>query len=146
MNLKKIRLVQESFQKIFLIANQAMAIFYHELFEINPSLRSLFPRDIPKMALQRNKLRDMLLFVVDGLSNLDKLKPILKKLGREHVHYGVQEAHYLDVRKALLNTLEIGLQDEFTADTKQAWIEIFDSIIQLMLEGALEMEMEKKKE
>ena len=50
-------LVQESFATIAPIADDAAALFYRRLFEIDPSLRHMFRGD---MAEQRRKLMQML--------------------------------------------------------------------------------------
>jgi methyl-accepting chemotaxis protein len=38
-----IAIVQESFQKVVTIADQAAESFYHNLFSLDPQLKSLFP-------------------------------------------------------------------------------------------------------
>ncbi len=42
----QISLVQKSWQKVLPIAPQAAEIFYTTLFEMDPSLKALFPSDI----------------------------------------------------------------------------------------------------
>ncbi len=136
MDQSTINLVQTSFKKVLPIADQAMAIFYDKLFEINPSLKSLFPADKEKMGRQRNKLRDMLAAAVAGLSNLSKLVPILQNLGQKHASYNVKPVHYNDVGAALLATLEIGLGDDFTPQVKQAWTDVYGVMAKTMIEAA----------
>lgn len=136
MDPKTISLVQDSFQKVIPIADLAMEIFYTKLFEINPSVASLFPVDQEKMGKQRNKLRDMLVAAVKGLSNLDRLVPVLQNLGRRHVAYGVEDAHYADVGAALLATLETGLGEAFTPDVRQAWTDVYGVMAQTMTAAA----------
>ena len=135
MNQKTIKLVQDSFSKVLPIADQAMIILYDQLFSINPSLQSLFPSDPSKMGNQRNKLKGMLAAAVAGLSNLDKLVPILQNLGKRHVDYGVTAAHYSDVGAALLNTLEAGLGKDFTPEVKQAWTAVYTVMANTMIEA-----------
>lgn len=135
MNAHTIQLVQASFQKVLPIADQAMIIFYEKLFEINPSVKVLFPTDTEKMGKQRNKLRNMLAAAVAGLSDLQKLVPILEGLGQRHATYGVQEAHYDDVGNALISTLQTGLGDAFTVEVKRAWIEVYGTMASVMIQA-----------
>ena len=61
-------LVQTSFAKVAPIAEQAAALFYGRLFEMDPSLRPLFKGDIRE---QGRKLMNMIAFYVLGLDALD---------------------------------------------------------------------------
>ena len=131
-----INLVQSSFQKVLPIADQAMAIFYDKLFEINPSVKPLFPENTEQMGKQRNKLRDMLATAVSKLNNLQKLVPVLEDLGKRHAGYGVQAEHYNHVGAALLATLEAGLGDEFTPDVRQAWTDVYGVMSNTMIRAA----------
>src|SRR6266542_3478866 len=89
-NIEK-RLVQESFAAIVPIADDAAALFYRRLFEIDPSLESMFKGN---MAEQRKKLMQTLSAAVKGLDRLEQLVPVVQDLGRRHAHYGVAESHY----------------------------------------------------
>ncbi len=135
MNSTTIQLVQASFKKVLPIADKAMVIFYEKLFEINPSVQSLFPSDKAQMGQQRNKLRNMLAAAVAGLSNLQKLVPILQGLGKRHATYGVEPSHYDEVGSALLSTLEAGLGDDFTPEVRQAWTDVYGVMAQTMIEA-----------
>src|SRR6187402_1030309 len=99
-------LVQDSFTSIATIADDAAILFYQKLFELDPSLKSMFRGD---MAEQRKKLMQMLTAAVKGLDRLDQLVPVVEDLGRRHVGYGVADSHYDTVGAALLWTLEKGL-------------------------------------
>ena len=99
-------LVQDSFAIVAPIADDAAALFYRRLFELDPSLQRMFRGD---MAEQRRKLMQMLTAAVKGLDRLDQLVPVVKDLGRRHATYGVEDRHYETVGAALLWTLEKGL-------------------------------------
>ena len=138
MEQKTVYLVQESFKKVLPIADTAVEIFYDKLFIIDPNLKQLFPKNEQLMHAQRNKLRDMLASAVNGLSNLDALVPILQGLGRRHIDYKVEKAHYDSVGLALLQALEAGLGDEFTPEIKDAWAEVYGVMASVMTEAAYE--------
>ena len=139
MDATKIELVQSSFAKVVPIADKAAEIFYAKLFDRDPSLKSLFKGD---MTQQGNKLMTMIGTAVNGLNNLDAIVPAVQNLGRNHVGYGVTESMYADVGAALIETLEVGLGDEFTEDTKAAWVEVYALLSDTMKTAAKEVEEE----
>src|SRR5829696_5294955 len=100
------KLVQTTFATLVPIADEAAALFYGRLFEIDPSLRPLFKGDLGE---QGRKLMQMIGVAVNGLDALDQLVPAVKEMGRRHAGYGVTDAHYDAVAGALLWTLEKGL-------------------------------------
>jgi hemoglobin-like flavoprotein len=128
-------LVQDSFAVIAPIADDAAVLFYRRLFEIDPSLQAMFRGD---MAEQRRKLMQMLTAAVKGLDRLDQLVPVVQELGRRHAAYGVADAHYDTVGAALLWTLEKGLGDAFTPETKEAWAAVYGLIATTMQQAARE--------
>jgi hemoglobin-like flavoprotein len=128
-------LVQESFAKIAPIADDAAALFYRRLFEVDPSLQAMFRGP---MAEQRRKLMQMLTAAVKGLDHVDRLVPVLQDLGRRHAGYGVNAVHYDIVAEALLWTLEKGLGPAFTLETRRAWTTVYSLIAGTMQEAARE--------
>lgn len=126
-------LVQNSFTAIAPIADDAAALFYRRLFELDPSLRALFRGDL---ADQRRKLMQMLTAAVKGLDHLDRLVPVVEELGRRHAAYGVADAHYDIVGAALLWTLEKGLGTAFTPDVREAWAAVYGLLAGTMKQAA----------
>jgi hemoglobin-like flavoprotein len=131
----QINLVQTTFAVVAPLADDVAALFYRRLFEIDPSLESMFPGDISG---QRRKLMVMLTAAVKGLPRLDRLIPVLEDLGRRHAEYGVIESHYETVGEALLWTLEKGLGPEFTPDVKEAWTTVYGVLAATMKAGVEE--------
>ena len=128
-------LVQDSFVAIATIADDAALLFYQRLFELDPSLRALFPAE---MAEQRKKLMQMITAAVKGLDRLDQLVPVVKDLGRRHGGYGVVDRHYETVGEALLWTLEMGLGRAFTPEVKEAWAAVYSLLATTMKDAARE--------
>ncbi len=126
-------LVQTTFATLVPIADQAAALFYGRLFEMDPSLRPLFTSDLGE---QGKKLMQMIGVAVKGLDTLDELVPAVKNLGRRHAGYGVTDAHYETVGGALLWTLEKGLGSAFTPDVKAAWTTVYTVLATTMKAGA----------
>lgn len=132
---KQISLVQKSWQKVLPIAPQAAEIFYTTLFEMDPSLKALFPNDI---TAQGKKLMAMLDTAVKLLDNPDKLIPAVQQLGAKHLKYGAEPEHYDTVGAALLKTLSQGLGKEFTAPVKKAWTVVYQTLATTMIDAAEE--------
>ena len=128
-------LVQESFAAVMPIADDAAALFYRRLFELDPSLQRMFKGD---MTEQRRKLVQMLTAAVKGLDRLDQLVTVVEELGRRHVGYGVADAHYDTVGAALLWTLEKGLGNAFTPEVKDSWIAVYGLLAGTMKNAAKE--------
>ena len=126
-------LVQDSFAIIAPIADDAAALFYRRLFELDPSLERLFRGD---MSEQRKKLMQMLTAAVKGLDRLEQLVPVVEDLGRRHAGYGVLDAHYETVGSALLWTLEVALGPAFTAEAKDAWATVYGLLATTMKEAS----------
>ena len=133
LTLTQIELVQGTFAIIAPIADDAAALFYRRLFEIDPSLQQMFKGD---MAEQRRKLMQMLTAAVKGLPRLDRLVPVVEDLGRRHAGYGVSDAHYDTVGAALLWTLEKGLGSAFTPEVKDAWTTVYGVLASTMKNAA----------
>lgn len=131
----QITLVQRTFAMVEPIAETAAQLFYNRLFEIDPSLREMFPED---MSEQRKKLMKTLKISVAGLRATDKILPALQSLGRRHIGYNVEEVHYEIVGQALIWTLEQGLGEAFTDEVKQAWLATYTLLATVMQDAAEE--------
>lgn len=128
-----ILLVQTSWAQVLPIKDTAADLFYTRLFELDPALRELFPADLKE---QKRKLMAMLGTAVNALGNLSALVPVAQDLGRRHVGYGVQDAHYDTVGAALLWTLERGLGAAFDQKLRAAWAEVYTVLANTMKEAA----------
>lgn len=129
------QLVQDSWSKIIPISDNAAELFYQRLFEMDPSLKSLFKSD---MTEQGRKLMTMIKVAVNGLDNLDEIVEAARSLGKRHSTYGVKDEHYDTVATALLCTLERCLADAFTEETRSAWISTYTLLATTMKQAAAE--------
>lgn len=130
---RQIELVQSSFAQVLPIAEPAAALFYARLFELAPDVRALFKGD---MVEQGRKLMAMLRTVVSSLDKLDVLLPAAQGLAVRHVGYGAQPAHYAVVGAALMDTLDRGLGDVFTPETRSAWETAYGTLSTVMMDAA----------
>jgi hemoglobin-like flavoprotein len=132
---EQVVLVEASWRKAAPQLDVLVADFYRRLFLAAPSVRGLFPDD---MTEQRAKLATMLATVVAGLRDHDAFVGHLSALGRRHVAYGVQAAHYPIVGNALLDALGAALGTAWDAATQQAWRAAYDLMSEVMLSAAVE--------
>ena len=128
----EIALVQASFRKVVPMAEQAAALFYARLFELDPASRSLFRGNMHENGC---KLMAMLARAVAALSDLDNLLPLVRSLGARHGKYNVLEEHYASVGAALLWTLQKGLGAEFTPAVSDAWSNTYTLLANVMIEA-----------
>jgi hemoglobin-like flavoprotein len=133
MTTEEIALLKSSFEKIRPVAEQAAALFYARLFELDPVLRELFDGDL---ATQSRRLWQMLGFAVHGLEHLDTLAPAVRQFGLRHASYHVKQSHYDSIGEALLWTLSKGLGADFTFETRAAWGKIYWLLAEIMKAGA----------
>ncbi len=135
----QINLVQTSFKSVAAISEQAAELFYGRLFELDPSLRRLFKGNMKE---QGKKLMATIGVAVSSLTNLEKIRPTVQKLGAAHWEYGVEEKDYDTVAQALLWTLAKGLGPAFTNEVKAAWTETYVILAGIMKEAAHKRQFE----
>ena len=129
----QVKLVQQSFAKVAPISETAAVLFYDRLFEVAPSVKSMFPADLTE---QRRKLMATLAVVVNGLGNLESVLPAASALAVRHVSYGAKAEHYPVVGAALLWTLEKGLGDAWTPEVAEAWTAAYGTLSGFMISEA----------
>jgi hemoglobin-like flavoprotein len=136
MTVNQITLVKNSWQIVAGIDQLVVGnLFYTQLFLETPELQRLFKGDL---ADQSRKLLTMLTVVVKGLDKLDTLKTAIQQLAIRHKGYGVKDEHFAKVGAALLWTLEQGLGDAFDAPTKEAWVECYTILSDIMIDAMKE--------
>ncbi|MEO0476461.1 MAG: globin family protein [Planctomycetota bacterium] len=132
---EQVDMVQESWEKCVPIADTAAELFYGKLFELDPTLRPLFPED---MSDQKKKLMQMITTAVRGLKDLEALVPAVQALGKRHVGYKVTAPMYDTVGAALLDTLEKGLGEAWNDDLKEAWTLTYGTLAKVMIDASEE--------
>lgn len=130
-----IEVLEQSFALVRPKMVEFSASFYDTLLSDYPTIRPLFSNT--NMVMQQRKLTDSLELVVENLRNPEVLTGALRGLGHKHVKYGVLPEHYPLVGGSLLKTFEYYLDNDWTAEVKQAWTDAYGAIASLMLEGAV---------
>lgn len=130
----QVELLEESFEKIKPQANEFVDSFYENLFTAAPEAKPLFAHT--NMEVQKQKLLASLILVIENLKTPDVINNSLKGLGARHVQYGALPEHYPLVGSALLTTFEQYLKNDWTPEVKNAWIDAYGVIAEIMLDGA----------
>lgn len=125
MNDQQIALVQQTFLSIQKDVVAVGTLFYHRMFEIDPSLQSLFKGDLKQQA---HMLLTSIGMAVNSLGSPNSLTEKLRDLGGRHIGYGVQPRDFDTFSAALMWTLEQSLADAWTPEVHAAWIEAFEAI------------------
>jgi hemoglobin-like flavoprotein len=107
--------------------------FYERLFREHPSVRAMFPTD---MTAQRMKLIDALRAIIDSLRDPDAARRRVHDLGRRHLDYGVEPAHYPIVRDMLVGAMAHAGRDWWSDADHRDWREAVTLVCEGMLEGA----------
>ena len=129
-----VEILEKSFNKLKICADDFAASFYDNLFKLSPEIKPLFVNT--NMPDQHKKLINALVLVVENLRNPEALTPVLYALGARHISYGAIPKYYDPVVQALLITLEAYLPEDWNTETKNAWQEALRSVCGLMLKGA----------
>ena len=79
----------------------------------------------------------MLVDVVRALARREQIQPSLRELGHRHRKYGVRGEDYRAFDLALMWTLELFLDKEFTSEVRQAWESFYTLISGLMQQSGV---------
>ena len=132
---RQIALVKSSWAKVTPIADEAAALFYHRLFELDPTFKLLFLSD---MEQQGRRLMGMIGIAVNSLDRIGDIVPAVRALGRRHVDYGVKHQDYDTVGDALLWSLSQSLGEKFTPEVEASWIAVYRVLADTMKDAAIE--------
>ena len=126
-------LLENSYNQIKPNADSFAASFYKNLFTMYPQTQPLFAN--VNMQTQQQMLWSALTLIVRNLRKPELFKQTLQSLGCRHLRYGAAKEHYPLVKEALLKTFQDYLQEEWTPEMRKAWIQAYDAIAEIMLQG-----------
>ena len=127
-------LIRKTFAEVQRSQHVAALVFYQRLFALDPSLQPMFRSDIE---VQAQKLIDMLGVLIMMLERPESLDAELRAMGARHKEYGVKDAHYDTVGRALLDMLAGVLGKQWTPDVAAAWTALYGAVESAMKAGAL---------
>jgi len=122
-------IIRKSFIKILANRDGFSHLFYERMFAIAPQLRGLFPDNLDA---QREKFVVTLVTIVRSCGRHDELDDTIDALGKRHIEYSVEPAHFGIVGRAIIETLEEILGTAFDADTRSAWSSLYDAVAERM--------------
>lgn len=126
----QIKIVQDSFDRVFPVKAELSETFYHELFRIAPSVREFFPSE---MTSQRLKLSDTLSYTVRNLHRPEVVEETIVGLAKRHVKYGALPEHFAPVGMALILALKTHLPGGMSDEEADAWLEAYSFISDMMI-------------
>lgn len=128
----QIRLLQTSFADIERQGEHAINLFYDNLFEANPALRSMFSSSRQR---QSRKFLQSLRLIVNSLDEPERSIEVLEQLGERHKGYGVQSHHYELAGGVLIATLAQLFGKDFGGQMREAWQAGFGLIAAVMVQA-----------
>lgn len=127
------RLLLEAFEELVPLPQRFGELFYRRLFELDPSLRSMFGDDLGRQA---SMLVNALTVAVMSFLDERRGARAVRELGARHAAYGVLDRHYETFGQALLWSFEQRFADRFTPPLRSAWNQAWREISQIMQEAA----------
>ncbi|MCH7652915.1 MAG: flavohemoprotein [Chloroflexi bacterium] len=123
----KVELLEQSFAKVTPRGDEFVESFYNRLFDMYPEAKAMFAKT--DMKIQKKKLLESLVLVVNNLRKPDVLGPALANLGKRHKELGAEQEHYAMVGEALLGTFEEYLEDDWTPELESAWTDAYAAVV-----------------
>ena len=119
----------------FMVIRKELAaeVFYSNLFDIAPETRQLFRSDLVQ---QTEKVMFAFGAVVGQIHDLDACREMTRDLAVRHVSYGVEAEHYLRAGPAVMRTLQMVIDEEFSPEMDAAFRKAYDAIARAMIESA----------
>jgi hemoglobin-like flavoprotein len=129
----EIRIVKRSFALIEGEGDRAAAAFFAHLFEIDPTMRLLFPGDLRRRGI---RLIHAVGLIVEDLHRLHVFVPALEALAVRYVGYGLEQSHYAVVGEALTRTARSILGIGFTPELEAALNSVYSQLSAVMMDAA----------
>jgi hemoglobin-like flavoprotein len=126
--------LETSFDLVAPRGDELVDTFYARLFAAAPAVRPLFAAvDLDE---QKAKLLATLVLLRKSLRDLGAVVPKLRELGRRHVAYGAQAAHYPVVGEVLIASMAEVAGDAWRPEYGRAWADALQVVAGAMLESA----------
>ncbi len=108
--------------------------FYGLMFKNNPEVKPLFSEDKQKSGEQAKALAMSILAAAQNIDNLEKIMPVVTKIGQVHVDSKVKPEHYPIVGKNLLLAIKEVLGDAATDEVLEAWGKAYEVIAEIFID------------
>lgn len=124
--------IEQSFGRLAPRGPELVDRFFAALFARAPHVRALFP---PNITAPKQKFLSALSLVVKNLRRPDALREPLVEMGRRHVGYGAEPAHYPLFRDTLVEVMSELAGDDWTGQLTSDWTSALNCVVAVMLEG-----------
>lgn len=131
--MSSIELVLQSLEILRSREDEFSSSFYKNLFAARPDFKPHFANT--DMEKQRHMLMSALMLLGKNLQNPQLLARTVKSLGERHNHYGASPEYFKPFGDVLLATIADCLGPKWSDSMEKAWLDAYQSISQLMLEG-----------
>jgi hemoglobin-like flavoprotein len=112
---------------------------FYRFFELEPSAKDIFGwgKDSGTKLIENTKrFQKHSIFFIQMLHmalgflgpDIEFLTEVLLELGAKHAQYGVKPEYFPSMGRALLHSLQETLGDEFTQQTRDAWVEVYGAM------------------
>ena len=129
-----IELLRKHFFSIAPKVDELMETFYATLFLRYPEVVPLFGGiDMPR---QRKLMANAMVFVLENLEVMDVAGSTIEEMGRRHIGYRAQAKHYPAVGECLIHALATVSEDHWNDELHAQWVEAYEIVSTIMLEGA----------
>ena len=128
------KLLQDNLQKMSSKGQELASTFYSELFKRYPQVNGMFQNT--DMAQQEKKLVRALEVIVQNAAKPEFLVPYLEGLGKAHVTYGAEAAHYDAVGECLIHALAVTAGQLWNDELAVAWSEVYTNAAGIMKRSA----------
>ncbi len=130
---EQVALLRRSFAEVERHGEEAIELFYDNLFAARPELRQMFSGSRQR---QNRKFMQSLKVIVNSLDEPERSIEILEQLGERHKGYGVTRGHYEIAGGVLIATLADLFGDDFSQQLREAWQTAFGLIAAVMVQAA----------
>jgi len=132
MSLDNRQLVRDFLEAPDLNMTKLANLFYQELSDNSPSLRSILSLD---RAARERKFFNMLA-VIKNAKHLERIQTSIQNIGKQHLRdYGAKIEDIPLIKNALMNALSRYLGEQSTPALKLAWYVVFDEISELFIQA-----------
>jgi hemoglobin-like flavoprotein len=130
---RQIELVQSTYAQVRAEPRRAGETFCAQLAEIAPDLGPMFGAGKPARG---EALVAALGVMVDGLTDIERLLPVISRIASHHRQNGARPEHHALVGETLIRSLEAHLGAAFTRETSEAWIAAYGALSEAMIDAA----------
>ncbi|KAM8921058.1 neuroglobin [Pelodytes ibericus] len=140
-------LIRENWQTVSQDQLQHGTVLFTRLFQLEPDLVFLFQYNSSELsdvqeclssAEFMEHIRKVMTVIDAAVSSIDSLPSLddyLTNLGRKHRAVGVKLESFKTVGESLLFALEAGLGDTFTVEAREAWSQLYATVVRSMSRG-----------